>query len=124
MTTDRSDRRTTMNDATNTATLKTYVLRREPTSFLTRWPCAICGGHTEKDDLIWEFYDADGDEHFVCDECVTAGVDAIPGKLRANAGKLRAAADDLEREAAHSWVIDTGGWSYDGNGEPHYSDAS
>jgi hypothetical protein len=35
-------------------------LKFEQTNFLTRWPCTICGGHTEKDSILVEAKTSEG----------------------------------------------------------------
>jgi hypothetical protein len=80
-----------------------YQILPEHVPVVVRWPCGICGDLTEKDEVVYRYLDADGDWNFVCDDCVEAGPDAIPNRLRVHAARLRAWADDLDREAERPW---------------------
>ncbi len=41
--------------------------------FLTRWPCHVCGGCTDKVEVLAEGHDGDGDTIRVCETCLKAG---------------------------------------------------
>jgi hypothetical protein len=64
------------------------------TNFFTRWPCTVCGGHTEKVGVLAEAtIRCEGDETAtirVCERCLEAG--DIDARLERNAADLELAA--------------------------------
>jgi hypothetical protein len=61
------------------------------TNVLTRWPCHVCGGHTEKVEVLAEDH---GGNVRVCEFCLEAG--NIDDRLRKHAARLREYADAVE----------------------------
>ena len=53
------------------------------TNFFTRWPCTVCGGCTEKVDVLAE---AESDDIRVCETCLEAG--NIDKRLKAHAVQM------------------------------------
>lgn len=89
----------------------------------TRWPCAICDGWTEKDDVVATFLDPENPEEsqvspdtsgqcYVCDECLEAGAAVIPDTFRKRAAILEETAAELRRIAdVYSWSLPShGAW--------------
>jgi hypothetical protein len=77
-------------------TVSTVNISFEPNNWLRRFPCAICGGSTEKQDFLAMFREpGDSTESIACDECATSTPDEIVRRLRQHA-------DHLERWAASS----------------------
>jgi hypothetical protein len=64
------------------------------TNYLTRWPCTVCGGCTEKVPILAESEYTEGECIRVCERCLEAG--DIDSRLRKNAASLRAYADCVE----------------------------
>ena len=60
------------------STIKAHVSHVNSTH---HWPCGICAGETDKTDILVSFY-MDGDEYFICEECIATGSDAINDRLR------------------------------------------
>ena len=83
----------------------------------THWPCAICGGWTEKDDVVATFLDPENPEEsqvspdtsgecFVCDDCLKVGDTAVPAEFRKRAAILEENAAELRRIAdTYSWSL-------------------
>jgi hypothetical protein len=63
-------------------------VKLERTNFFTRWPCTVCGGHTEKVEVLAE---SEGRGVRVCERCLQCG--DIDGHLARHAA-------ELEQEAA------------------------
>ncbi len=78
-----------------------------PTNVYTRWPCAVCGGWTNKEDVLAEFTDDDGDAHTVCEECLKAGTDRVVETLIAHAERLERWAQELRTLAQREWSMPT-----------------
>jgi hypothetical protein len=54
------------------------------TNYVTRWPCTICGGHTEKVLVLTEYSDPSGEVLVrVCEHCLESG--DIDGRLKKHA---------------------------------------
>lgn len=80
--------------ATTTTKNSTIIITAERSTFLTRRPCHLCGGTTEKEETLYTFPDPlDGSESFACHSCAHAG----SVRLRALAVEL---ADGMEARAA------------------------
>jgi hypothetical protein len=91
---------------TDTAATTEYRAELTPTNVLTRWTCAICEGHTAKDEFIAVFSDEDGSQHVVCDECLRAGADAVPDRLLERASGMEGEAVFLrERAPSSRWML-------------------
>lgn len=55
----------------------------EPCNVATRWPCCVCGGHTEKHSVYAMAKNDDGSEWgFVCEQCIGAGADGMKERMR------------------------------------------
>jgi hypothetical protein len=71
-------------DASNHNTTEANFVR---TGFFTRWPCHVCGGHTEKVEVLTEVKCVDGDVALrVCETCLEAG--DIDKRLEDHAARL------------------------------------
>ena len=79
------------------------------TNVLTRWPCFICAGWTEKEGVLARFEDVEfpHGEHVVCGECLKAGADAVPARLEGEARRLDYRAAVLRAYAQARWVMPT-----------------
>lgn len=76
------------------------------THSLTRRPCAVCNGNTEKEAVNAGFTIDGGDaRHIVCEECLKAGAYGIPGRLRLKAMRLESWASDLRELADRAWIL-------------------
>jgi hypothetical protein len=64
--------------------------------FLTRYPCHVCGGCTEKEPILCEA-EIDGVTLRVCETCLKAGQEEIDNRLKKHIQKLKDYADDLTR---------------------------
>jgi hypothetical protein len=64
------------------------------TNVLTRWPCTVCDGRTEKEPILAESERVEGNCIRVCERCLEAG--DIDTRLRKNAAGLREYADYIE----------------------------
>ena len=73
----------------------------------TRWPCALCGGTTEKRSIRSTFQDEDGTTYTVCEHCLEAGV----GKIRERIGEYVAGLEGwikfLRTIAKQDWELPT-----------------
>ena len=98
------------------------VIRNEPNNFLTRYPCCLCGGHTEKQSYLFGIREdigipapaaanplaaifRRGGGLVVCDECAGQPGD-IPATLRDHAAHLREQAAALEAAAQLEYVTE------------------
>jgi hypothetical protein len=96
------------------------VLRRS--NVLTRWPCHICGGTTEKESVNAEFTFDDGRPGFVCGECLRHP-DAVSERLRNVAQHHEAAAVAAKEAAEHDWHLPAFElWSLANYGRPDIRD--
>jgi hypothetical protein len=75
------------------------------TSFYTHQPCLVCGGATEKDDIVC----TDGNGHFICTRCLRDG--GFDSKLAAHADRhertaaaLRALVGNIEAPSHADWI--------------------
>jgi ribosome-binding protein aMBF1 (putative translation factor) len=59
----------------------------------TRWLCTVCGGLTEKDQLVCE---NERVTILVCEQCLKDGQDKIDERLKARVAELRDDAADLK----------------------------
>lgn len=76
------------------------------TNMLTRFPCSVCGGTTDKEMVLAEFVDDDGDRHQVCGGCLQAP-DEIASRLIAQAEAREAWAAWIRGLASQTWVLPT-----------------
>jgi hypothetical protein len=77
------------------------------THVFTRWPCVICGGWTEKDNIESTFkFGCDYDE-FVCEECLDAGPAQFKERLLAHAHGRERHAAYLRELAEHEFIVPT-----------------
>jgi hypothetical protein len=89
-------------------TVTTATINYAPNSVLTRWPCAICGGHTDKQDPMAEITLPSGSEGgFACDACATADQDTIRRRLITKAQALEKEAAERRAWAGHEWRLGT-----------------
>jgi hypothetical protein len=51
---------------------ETVELKLVKSGFITRWPCHVCGGCTEKVDVLCEGVDESGNEIRICETCLEA----------------------------------------------------
>jgi hypothetical protein len=70
-----------------TTTNSKIVISLVEAGCLTRWPCHVCGGYTEKVSVL-----AEGEHHRVCESCLQAG--DIDARLERFAARLEAQAKD------------------------------
>ena len=63
------------------------------TSFITRWPCHVCGGHTEKVAILTEVPAGEYGGLRVCETCIEA--QAIDAGLRRRAAELEGQAEAI-----------------------------
>jgi hypothetical protein len=77
------------------------TVRLEQQKVLTRWPCEICGGSTDKAPIAAVF----GDHFFVCASCVKAGPDEFPRLLHEQADNTYRRAAALEALAEIPWIV-------------------
>ena len=92
--------------AAETARAEIHV-KLSTTNVYTRWACTTCGDLTEKHSVVATYEDADGDEHYMCRDCLWAGADGVASRLRTRAGELEAWAAFLRTMAEERWVIPT-----------------
>ena len=86
------------------------TIKPSPGNVCTRFLCEICGGMTEKTNVPLSFiHPFDGQEKFVCDNCVVNGASAINKTLRGHADHVRRRAEDLYRLAEASFIVPTSG---------------
>jgi hypothetical protein len=90
-----------MSDATTESPIKVDLRRQRD---LTRWPCAICGGSTDKEEYAAVFNLGDGDE-FVCIDCVRAGASEVQARLLYHAEGLERRARFLRYDAEREWQL-------------------
>jgi hypothetical protein len=64
-------------------------------NFLTRWPCDVCGGCTEKVPILCEGVTEDHETIRVCERCLEEGQDQIDNFLRSHICKIQAHAQFL-----------------------------
>jgi hypothetical protein len=85
----------------------TAFINYEQNMFLTRYPCAICGGSTEKQDPMATVLLPSGNAGFACDECATADQTTIRERLIHQAEHLEKAAVERRAWAGFAWVLGT-----------------
>jgi hypothetical protein len=89
----------------------TRIVRLTPSSVITRWPCEVCGGCTEKYSVVATYLNGRGiagdGECFVCEWCLEAGASDFPARLRRRAEDLEAHARFLRSEAQATWEVPT-----------------
>jgi hypothetical protein len=81
----------------------TITVELVPTNMLTRWPCLVCGGSTDKEAVNAEFTDDDG-THYVCGECLR-DPSAVRARLEAQAASHDAHAAALRQYAQRPWLL-------------------
>ena len=108
--------------ATAEAAGRRAVIRNRPNNCLTRFPCALCGGHTGKQEYLFQIAEDIGitgqapanplaglfgrtGDVIVCDECAQ-NPGQIPAMLRDHAGRLRERADALAAAAELEYVTE------------------
>jgi hypothetical protein len=70
------------------------------TNFYTRWPCTVCGGHTEKVPVLAEAKDTiNGGDIRICERCLECG--DIDDELSRHADRLEAAAQEIRNLKGH-----------------------
>jgi hypothetical protein len=88
-----------------------YIVAWTLNNVLIRWPCVVCGGETEKQDVLAIAYaGSQSDENeigMVCDQCVDGGASAVAARLTQHAEHLEAQAAEVRRKAAGSWQFPT-----------------
>ena len=83
-------------------------IKPSPGNVCTRFVCTICGGTTDKTDVHMIFIDPfDGQEKFVCENCIAHGASTINETLRRHAEHLRRRGEDLCRLAETSFIVPT-----------------
>jgi hypothetical protein len=89
-----------------TSTITTITAILKETHMLTRYRCGICGGMTNKQDIIpwFDYPEGDGGK-YICDGCLEAGADAAPARLLAWAEQLEADALELRALAESRFVL-------------------
>ena len=63
------------------------------TNYYRRWPCHICGGTTEKDEILIEVLEGEWKGLRVCPFCLQSK--DIDGRLQKNIDRMRAEAEEL-----------------------------
>jgi hypothetical protein len=81
------------------------VLRRA--DFMRRLPCAICGGSTDKEEVLAVFTDEDGDEHAVCCLCLESGPATVADRLLAQAHRTERWAIACRSWSEREWLMPT-----------------
>jgi hypothetical protein len=89
---------------TDATTTETVIIRNMPNNVLTRFPCTICGGLTEKQAYLFRLPAADGNE-VVCDHCAEHPQN-IPVYARHQIEHLRDRIADLEFMASRAYVTE------------------
>jgi hypothetical protein len=87
----------------DTATAALEV-RYELTNTFFRFPCVLCGGHTEKEAVIAVLVEPRGDSTAekradICPECVAAGPAAVRARVLAQVAQLEEHAEGLRKLA-------------------------
>jgi hypothetical protein len=73
-------------------TAMTIEFKFVPTNVITRWPCDICGGWTDKDEILIEADAPDGSTLRVCPLCLKGDVEET----------LKERAEQIEADAPHA----------------------
>lgn len=87
----------------------TYLVVWKTTNALTRWPCIVCGGVTDKDALIAVAFEAGAEQTIsnelgmVCHPCAFAGQAEVSARLIAQAESLEKRATVAREDAAATW---------------------
>lgn len=88
---------------------KKIELKFERTDVFTRWPCTVCGGCTEKVEILVEAKDTiNGGDLRVCEQCLKRG--DIDGELGRHADRAEAYAQELRRLIGHLKVPTYAEW--------------
>ena len=74
-----------MNKQTDAAKIK---FEFTPTNCYFRWPCHICGGHTDKDAILCEVLKGSHKGLRICDQCLEAGKEKVDARLQSNIAQL------------------------------------
>lgn len=83
-------------------------IKPSPSVVCTRFECTICGGMTEKTNVQMVFFHpVDGQEQFVCENCIVNGPSAIKETLLKHAAHLRECANELCRLAEATIIVPT-----------------
>jgi hypothetical protein len=84
-----------------------YIVAWTENNVLVRWPCVLCDGETEKQDILAIAYFGSqsyrNEIGMVCDQCVDAGAAALVARFMQRAEHLEAVAAEMRRQAAASW---------------------
>jgi hypothetical protein len=84
-----------------------YTIAWTFNNVLIRWPCVVCGGETEKQEVLAIAYaGSQSDENeigMVCNPCVDGGASVVAARLTQRAEHLEARASEVRLEAAASW---------------------
>ncbi len=96
---------------TLTTEAERVIIRNEPNNMLIRFPCALCSGHTDKQDYLFTIgQDVTGlaangrcVSVTVCDECARHP-ENIPSRIRERIGRLRSQVNQLEALAGYEFV--------------------
>jgi len=89
----KQERKTKMDILTSTNTDK-ITFEFTTTNVYTRWPCHICGGHTEKVSILCEVLAGEHEGLRICESCLEAGKDKVNARLESHIAQL-------ERRAAY-----------------------
>ncbi len=80
------------------------------TNLLTRFPCSVCGGTTDKEMVLAEFVDDDGDRHQVCGSVLNLSADrATLGSCGLGTHTLRVRCEDAHGLRAGALIAVLGG---------------
>lgn len=89
---------------TPTTTRPRNTIHWEPTGSYVRFPCIVCGGWTDREDLMAVATAEDGSRlGIVCHECVKS--DDIPARLIEYASDLEDQARQRREKAGESWIV-------------------
>jgi hypothetical protein len=84
-----------------------YIVAWTENNVLVRWPCVLCDGETEKQDILAIAYFGSqsyrNEIGMVCDQCVDAGAAALVARFTQRAEHLEAVAAEMRQQAAASW---------------------
>jgi len=67
------------------------------TNYLTRWTCDLCGGCTEKVNVLTEVIEGDEKGLRVCERCLEAGQSKVNDIMRLQVMELKAEAERISK---------------------------
>ena len=79
----------------------------EDVSIITRWPCVLCGGSTEKHSIVPAFKDKDGEHCDVCEWCLEAGPEKVAERIAPHITRLENRVEFLRFLSQQKWDMPT-----------------